>query len=98
MSTPEKKVKEAIKRILDTHEVYYFMPTTGGYGRSGIPDFICCIKGRFLAVEAKAIGGTLTALQQREMLKIEAAGGIPMLVNEKNLDQLELTVKWLASL
>jgi hypothetical protein len=98
MSTPEKKVKDAIKRVLDTHDVYYFMPTTGGYGRSGIPDFICCIKGRFLAIEAKAHGGMVTALQQREMLKIEAAGGIPMIVKETNLDQLELTVKWLASL
>jgi hypothetical protein len=35
--TPEGKVKARLKAMLDKLGIYYFMPATGGYGRSGIP-------------------------------------------------------------
>lgn len=98
MPTPEKKVKTAILRILNKYNVWYCMPATGGYGRSGIPDFLCCFKGKFIAIEAKAKGNNTTPLQERELLAIEAAGGIALLVNEDLLEALELKIKWLASL
>jgi len=77
--TPEGKVKARVKKILDSHKVYHFMPATGGYGRSGIPDFICCYNGRFLAIECKAEKGNLTALQTRELTRIDAAGGVAVI-------------------
>ena len=98
MSTPERKVKAAIQRILKKYGVWYCMPATGGYGRSGIPDFLCCLKGKFIAIEAKTRGNSTTPLQERELLAIETAGGIAMLVNEDLLEELELKIKWLASL
>lgn len=98
MSTPEKKVKEAIKRVLKQEGVYYFMPATGGYGRSGVPDFVCCVKGYFLAIEAKAGGNIPTALQMREIHGIREAGGVALFVNETNLDSVALHIKWLKSL
>ena len=52
--TPEASVKNEIKKMLDAHEVYYFMPAANGYGRAGIPDIVCCINGCFLAIECKA--------------------------------------------
>jgi hypothetical protein len=94
MSTPEKKVKEAIKRVLKKYKVYYFMPATGGYGRSGVPDFICCVKGLFLAIEAKADGNKLTLLQIKEIASIQEAGGFALVINEENVDDLELHIKW----
>jgi len=94
MSTPEKKVKEAIKRVLKKYKVYYFMPATGGYGRSGVPDFICCANGLFLAIEAKAGGNGVTALQAKEIASIHHAGGFALIVNEENIDDLELHIKW----
>jgi hypothetical protein len=39
--TPEAKVKNKVKKILDEYGVYHFSPQTGGYGRSGVPDIIC---------------------------------------------------------
>lgn len=87
--TPEAKVKKQIKQILEELKCYYFMPPANGYGRAGIPDFVGCLNGRFIAIEAKAGKGRTTALQDREMEKIEASGGFVMVVNENNLDSLK---------
>ena len=86
--TPEGKVKARVKKILDERGVYYFCPATGGYGRSGIPDFICCFKGKFMAIECKAGVGKLTALQHRELQRIQDAGGECFVVREDNVGNL----------
>ena len=79
--TPEGKVKDGIKKVLAAHGVWYFMPPANGYGRTGIPDFICCVNGKFLAVEAKA-NTDPTPLQEREMAAIHAHNGVAMVVRE----------------
>lgn len=38
-STPEALVKKKIKKILETHGVYYAMPVGSMYGNAGVPDF-----------------------------------------------------------
>ena len=57
-------------------DVFFWKEHGGTYGTNGIPDIICCYKGRFLGLEAKLPGGKLTALQRRALDKINAAGGI----------------------
>jgi Holliday junction resolvase len=80
--TPEGKVKDEVKRILKALNIYYFMPATGGYGRSGVPDFVCCGKGRFVAIECKAGLNQPTVLQLREIDSIKNAGGMAVVINE----------------
>ena len=92
-ATPEKLVKNKIKVILQDGGVYYAMPIGSGYGNAGVPDFLACVNGRFLAVEAKAGKGKTTALQDAHLEKIKTAGGVSMVVNELNLDQLKETIK-----
>lgn len=98
MATPEAKVKAAVVKLLKANDVYYFFPATGGYGRSGVPDIICCLKGRFVAIECKAGDNKPTELQLREMHKIHKANGITMVVNEKNIELvsqlLEVAGNW----
>lgn len=86
--TSEKKVKNAVAKILDKYNVYYFFPPANGYGRQGIPDIICCIHGHFLAIECKAGKGTTTVLQDREIEKIRQHAGTVMVVNEHNQEEL----------
>jgi Holliday junction resolvase len=88
--TPEAKVKASVVKILKDYGVYYFFPATHGYGRSGVPDIICCYMGAFIAIECKTIKGKLTALQERELLRIRRAGGQSFMVNEDLLDDLKL--------
>lgn len=91
--TPEAKVKAKVVKILKAHGVYYFYPVTGGFGRSGIPDVICCVSGYFLAIECKAGNNKPTPLQEAEMQKIRNAGGVTLVVNETNIDDVELLIR-----
>ncbi len=86
--TPEGKVKAQVKKVLEKLGAYYFMPATGGYGKSGVPDFVGCIEGKFFAIECKAGKGKLTELQEREIQKIKNEGGAAFVVNETNLETL----------
>lgn len=87
-TTPEKKVKDKVVKLLKTYGIYYFFPATHGFGRSGVPDIICCAKGKFIGIECKAGTNTPTALQLREMDAIEQAGGFTYVVNEATLTLL----------
>jgi Holliday junction resolvase len=86
VATPEKKVKDKVVKILKDNGVYYFFPATYGMGRSGVPDIICCVSGRFLAIECKAGDNKPTALQQRELKAIADAGGSALVINELNVE------------
>jgi pantoate kinase len=85
-STPEAKVKEKIKKILKAHGAWYAMPMGTGYGNSGVPDFLVCLNGEFLAIEAKAGKGVPTALQEKNLRDIEKAGGRTLIINEQSLE------------
>ena len=89
MTTPEGLVKNSVVKILKKHSVYYFFPATHGYGRSGVPDIICCYNSQFLAIECKAGKGKPTALQLRELKNIMLAGGHTWVVNEENIEAFE---------
>lgn len=84
-ATPEKKVKDKVVSILKDEGAYYFFPATHGFGRSGVPDVVACVNGRFLAIECKAGGNKPTALQEREIKAIRAAGGVAIVVDENSI-------------
>jgi len=86
--TPEAKVKVKVKRILAELGAYYAMPATGGYGSSGVPDFLICHHGKFVAIECKANGGKPTALQLKHLDDIRKAGGIALLIDETTVENL----------
>ena len=94
-ATPEKKVKDAVRKLLVEFGIYYFSPAANGFGRAGIPDIICCMHGKFIAIECKAGKGKTTALQDRELDAIRAAGGMAMVVNENNLIELKEKLQWM---
>ena len=90
--TPEKKIKTKVKNKLDQLDCYYFMPATGGYGASGVPDIIVCYQGTFIGIECKANGNKPTALQTKHLVDITNAGGKSMVIDENNVDLLELMI------
>ena len=92
-TTPEAKVKAKIKAIFKAHNVYYAMPIGTGYGNSGVPDFLCCVNGHFLAIEAKAGKGTTTALQEKNLQQIKDAGGTATVINEDTIGYLEQLIQ-----
>ena len=83
-NTPEGRVKDAVKKELRKRDIWYFMPMQNGFGVVGIPDFICCMEGSFLAIETKAPGKRCdtTANQDRVIAEIEAHLGHAIVVDD----------------
>ena len=82
-STPEGKVKAAIRKELDRQGIWHYIAAAGPYSVHGIPDIVCVWQGRALYIEVKASGkraGT-TANQQRMLRLIAEAGGIACVVD-----------------
>lgn len=82
--TPEGKVKDAVKKELKARGVWYFMPAANGFGKVGIPDIICCVDGKFLAIETKAPGkrNNTTPNQDARINEIRAAKGWALVVDD----------------
>ena len=79
-NTPEGKVKNKIKALLQTHRCYYFMPVQNGYGASSL-DFICCAGGQYFAIEAKAKGGKLSERQKLTIEEMKHAGATVFVID-----------------
>ena len=88
-ATPEAKVKAAVRKVLTELGAYYVMPVTGGYGNSGAPDFLVCLRGRFIGIECKAGVNKPTPLQEKNLHLIREAGGIALVVREDNVGSLK---------
>ena len=83
-STPEGKVKTAVKKYLTSIDAWYCMPATGGFGQSGVPDFLVCWKGLFYGIETKAPGGRPTPYQVHQLRAIRLTGGYEAIIVDKN--------------
>lgn len=96
--TPEGKVKDEIDDYLKSlgTDCWYFKPMNMGYGKNGIPDYITCYRGFFLAPEAKRKkGGKSEAWQERQQAEIRAAGGVSSRVT--SVDEVKEWVAYIDS-
>lgn len=97
----EKHVKDALKAQLKTiPHFWYFMPVSLGMGVHGVPDFICCYRGNFIAIETKRPGRRgeanegLSALQVRiKKLVLEAGGKYVQIDDQESIDDFMYWVK-----
>tara|TARA_R100001132_G_C3212925_1_gene55008 strand:+ start:329 stop:565 length:237 start_codon:yes stop_codon:yes gene_type:complete len=69
------------------------MPSTGGYGSSGVPDIIACYQGKFIGIECKANGNKPTDLQQKNLTDILNSLGQSLVIDENNIDMLKLFIQ-----
>ena len=74
----ERDIVTAIRKYLASlgSDVFFWKEHGSVYGTNGVPDIICCYKGRFLGLECKLPGCRLTKLQKRTIEKINRAGGV----------------------
>ncbi len=91
--THEGKVKRKAIAELQKLGMYIFFPATGGFGRSGIPDIVCCYKGKFIGIECKANGKKPTALQQSNLEEIVNNGGIAIVIDETSVFNLKQIIE-----
>lgn len=77
---PASKVNEYLAKGTP-FDGWYYMPVQGAYSVKGVPDFIICYRGRFIAIEAKAPGGDTTPNQDDQIEAIVQAGGRAFVVD-----------------
>jgi hypothetical protein len=76
MTTPEGRVKAKLDKMLHEEKVWFYSPQAGPFGRSGVPDRVAIVEGRFVGIEAKADRTKKpTRLQVQCMAQIEQAKG-----------------------
>lgn len=72
----EKTIENQIKKWLE-QQGYWWMKVHGDvFQKSGVPDILACVNGKFVGIEVKRSGGRLSELQKYNIDKIRAAGGV----------------------
>lgn len=99
-NTPEGKIKKQGREICKKLGIYYFPVNQTGMSKGGIPDDVLCVNGQFVHIEYKAhmdwTKKTKTAfrtlptdLQVKRMEECRASGGITLVVDDSNINNLE---------
>lgn len=91
----EEWTKEKVKAMLKEFGIWYFMPSAGKFGKAGVPDFVCCVNGKFLGIETKTLGEKPTELQEKTHRKIRESGGRVSVIDEYGLDSLRIILSTL---
>lgn len=89
----EKNYERRIKAFLKENGVYYFKMLGCAATRPGVPDLICCINGRFVAIEVKSETGRLTDLQKANIELIQQSGGIALATWPDDFPHLKKIIK-----
>lgn len=92
--TNEKGVKVLIKRLLDFHGWFHWMPAANGYGVQGVSDHLALKNGVLLAIEAKFGNNKPRPAQKAFAGQVIVNDAFAFCVNEKNIDHLAM---WLES-
>ncbi len=72
----EKSITNRILKYLKEQPCCFAWKEHGGlYGTAGIPDILCCYKGKFVAFEVKTEKDKLSKLQEITIEKIKNAKG-----------------------
>jgi hypothetical protein len=88
----ESDVKKEVKRILNHHKFFWWMPPANAFGKSGIADFQALRGGVFLAIETKFGYNKPTPMQLAFLNSVNAESGFAFVVDESNVDHLD---RWL---
>jgi len=88
----ESEIVNKIRSFLkSTPECFFWKEHGGMYGTAGIPDIICCYRGRFYGFEVKNEIGRPTKLQEATIRKIREAGGVAVIV--RSVEEVRTTLE-----
>lgn len=86
----EKQYENKIKKWLKDNSCWYIKYWGGGqFTKAGVPDLLCCINGRFVAIEVKSETGTASDLQVYNIGKIISSGGVGIITKPSDWEQLK---------
>lgn len=89
----EADIQRTILEYLELHRIFHYRANTGAvkfsggngkhyfvrFGKKGMADIVCCVNGRFVAIEVKTEDGEQTLAQREWQEGVERAGGVYVL-------------------
>ncbi len=92
----EKDFQNFVNKKLRTLKNTWFVKIADR-AKKGIPDYLLCVDGRFIAIEIKrSITSRATPLQEHTLYEIREAAGCGWVVFPENWDQVWVDLKTLA--
>ena len=89
----EKDFQLKVEKFLTDKGIYWVKYWGGGnFTRSGVPDLLCCINGRFVGVELKSDVGKVSELQQYNLNKIIQSGGVALVLRPSDFEKFKSMV------
>jgi len=78
MATEQQIQKKILTMLEQDYDAYTTKVVTAS--KAGVPDILCCIEGRFVAIEVKKpeSKNNVSKLQEYNLTRIEQRGGIAM--------------------
>lgn len=70
----ESKLQKRVLQYLKTNGIYAIKVIQAT--KTGIPDIICCLNGKFVAIELKSPKNNADKLQEYNIKQIQESGGI----------------------
>ena len=89
MPGQEKLFENKIKKFLTEQDVWFVKFFANNFTRSGIPDILACVNGRFVAIEVKSDKGKPSVLQLRQVELIKKSNGIALILYPKDFEQFK---------
>lgn len=89
----EKLFENKIKEFLKRNNIWFVKFFANGFTKSGIPDLLACIKGKFVAIEVKAEKGKPSELQLYNKKQIENSGGVAYILYPKDFEDFKKDIK-----
>ena len=80
----EKQFENKIKDYLKSKGCWHVKFFANGMTKSGVPDILACVNGRFVAIEVKAENGRPSKLQMWNVEKIKESNGIAIIAYPKD--------------
>lgn len=89
----EKDYENKIKAYIESVGGWWVKFHGNAFTREGVPDLLCCINGKFLAIEVKSDTGKPSKLQINEIRKINKAGGRADIYYPKDFERLKKEIR-----
>lgn len=89
MPGQEKLFENKIKKFLTEQDVWFVKFFANNFTRSGIPDLLCCVNGKFVAIEVKSDKGKPSVLQLRQIELIKKSNGIGLILYPKDFEEFK---------
>ena len=80
---------KVIKFLKELPRTWYVKIWGGGFMKAGIPDILCCINGRFVALELKQENGKPSELQKRNIRLINEANGVGIILYPHDFEEFK---------